>query len=431
MLTQKLRRKSGAIVAAVVAFSVFALSIQVAGAVENGGIGGRPAFPREDNTRSESIFLHELSQGQSVDEGVKLFNNTDSNKIIEVYAVDALVASGGAFSCEQKADSVDETGSWIKLSQEKIEVPARQQRIVPFSIVVPADADVGEHNACIAIAAIEPPSESGVQGVQLSFRSAIRVAITVPGEIIKLLEIASVAAEVRGDDVIVTQSLRNSGNVSLDSDIKTQVKTIFGSSRQEIGGEFVVLAGKTADINYDFDRPYWGGWYRLVTSAVYSDDTNISLGEDGGSQKTVTSTMLVFVTPAPLALAIYALVVVGLASLLLWMVYSRRKKRALLAKAHKHTVAEKDDIQSVARLYSVSWKKLAKYNGIKAPYTLLPGTEILVPQAKLPSKEVVVDSSEGKKVVKTTTRAKKTPSKPKTKKKTASKPKAKKSSNKK
>lgn len=32
-------------------------------AIEYGGFGGRPAFPREDNARTESIFIHTLEPG--------------------------------------------------------------------------------------------------------------------------------------------------------------------------------------------------------------------------------------------------------------------------------------------------------------------------------------------------------------------------------
>lgn len=32
-------------------------------AIEYGGFGGRPAFPREDNARTESIFIHTLDPG--------------------------------------------------------------------------------------------------------------------------------------------------------------------------------------------------------------------------------------------------------------------------------------------------------------------------------------------------------------------------------
>lgn len=43
-------------------FALF-LSSSVVYAIEYGGFGGRPAYPREDNARTESIFIHTLEPG--------------------------------------------------------------------------------------------------------------------------------------------------------------------------------------------------------------------------------------------------------------------------------------------------------------------------------------------------------------------------------
>lgn len=43
---------------------VFCLSfISASFAIEYGGFGGRPAYPRADNPRTESIFIHTLEPG--------------------------------------------------------------------------------------------------------------------------------------------------------------------------------------------------------------------------------------------------------------------------------------------------------------------------------------------------------------------------------
>lgn len=42
--------------------SFLSMSFSVS-AIEYGGFGGRPAYPREDNARTESIFIHTLEPG--------------------------------------------------------------------------------------------------------------------------------------------------------------------------------------------------------------------------------------------------------------------------------------------------------------------------------------------------------------------------------
>lgn len=45
-------------------FALILLSMSFSvSAIEYGGFGGRPAFPREDNARTESIFIHTLEPG--------------------------------------------------------------------------------------------------------------------------------------------------------------------------------------------------------------------------------------------------------------------------------------------------------------------------------------------------------------------------------
>lgn len=41
----------------ILCISSFSLSVE---AIEYGGFGGRPAYPRADNPRTESIFIHTL-----------------------------------------------------------------------------------------------------------------------------------------------------------------------------------------------------------------------------------------------------------------------------------------------------------------------------------------------------------------------------------
>ncbi len=45
-----------------VVFILLSTSFSVS-AIEYGGFGGRPAYPREDNARTESIFIHTLEPG--------------------------------------------------------------------------------------------------------------------------------------------------------------------------------------------------------------------------------------------------------------------------------------------------------------------------------------------------------------------------------
>ena len=80
-------------------------------------------------------------------------------------------------------------GSWIKIEKSEVKLPAGSTQLIPFTISVPANAGVGEHNGCILIQE-KKPKRDDQPGVNLSIRTGLRVAITIPGDIERKLEIA-------------------------------------------------------------------------------------------------------------------------------------------------------------------------------------------------------------------------------------------------
>ncbi|MBI3115096.1 MAG: hypothetical protein HYZ09_01215, partial [Candidatus Kerfeldbacteria bacterium] len=64
-------------------------------AIIYGGLGGRPAFPRPDNPRTENIFVHTLEPGASVADGVFVINTTEDTKTAFVYSADSTPSSDG------------------------------------------------------------------------------------------------------------------------------------------------------------------------------------------------------------------------------------------------------------------------------------------------------------------------------------------------
>jgi LysM repeat protein len=348
------------------------------GAVENSGVGGKPAFPRDDNPRSTSIFVHELKPGESIRDGVEVINNTDQPKTVEVYATDSLVASGGAFSCEQKADSLDFEGKWITLDKSVVELKPNGSEVVGFTIKVPESTSVGEHNACIAFSAVEAPVESSVNGVQLSFRSAIRVAITIPGEITKALTFESIESYLKGDKIIITEQVRNSGNVSLDTELKTDLLGVPFGSFGSTGGEFVVLPAQTVELNLEMKRPIWGGLYRIAATASYSDDTSLSLGETGGTRNEVARSKYIILPPTTPIIILY-LLIAGVSTTLLYTHNKKFKQLELLKSSALSVSAKKQDtLESLATTYDTNWKEIDRLNNLKAPYTLEQGQLLLV-----------------------------------------------------
>ncbi len=353
-------------------------------AIQGGGIGGVPANPRADNSRSKSIFVYKLERGEAVDDAVQVINNTEGPKTLAVYAADAQVASGGAFACAQKVENPIATGSWIDISEGQVTLAPGTKQNVSFKLTVPDDAVPGEQNACIVIQdAKSEPVDQG-NGIKLSFRSAIRVAVTVPGEITKELDFTGFdVTELDNDKTRLSASLRNNGNVSLDTDVRTNIKTFFGNRVRSAGGEFPILAESEVQFNFEVDDIFWGGWYKTQATAEYNASPDQSIGEGENNTTIYGEEKIIFITPKPQALLIEVLAFVVIAGGAIYYIGRQKRYKNLRAKSKNYAVKKGDSINSVAEKHGVSWRLIAKINGLKAPYHIKPGDKLKIPPKKV------------------------------------------------
>lgn len=353
-------------------------------AVEYGGMGGRPAYPRSDNPRTESIFIHTLEPGAVQDEGVLLVNNTEEQKTLQVYAVDLMVSSGGAFACRQMAEPKKGVGNWIELGKDEVTLDSGTSEIVPFTIRVPENASVGEHNGCIVIQEKKEEVE-GQTGMVLSFRTGLRVAITVPGEITRKLEIVDFKIEPEKDGGYLLRAFaKNLGNVSIDADVQVITRYFFGLTLAQHGGQFPVLRSETSEWNFELKKPFWGGWYRSSFALEYEEDLEAEIGKATGKPKIRLEgpSVWFFSTPEPLALAIevVVLLLIVFIGFLFWLL--KKRKKWIKENWIEYEVKSGEDVKMLAEKFDVSWKLLAKVNKLQPPYGLKVGEKIKVPPTK-------------------------------------------------
>jgi len=359
---------------------LFFVSLQTAQAVVYGGIGGRPAYPRLDNPRTESIFVHTLKPGDIQKEGVHVVNNTNEKKTMFVYATDSTPSTGGAFACAQRSETPKDVGSWIKLKQTEVTAEAAKGKIVPFTITVPKNASVGEHNGCIVIQ--EKKKASKGSGAQLSFRTGLRVAITIPGKLERKLEIAGFTMTKKDDGSFQFHPLvKNLGNVSIDANVKVTTRYFFGLTHFENGGQYPILRGETSNWNFNLKKPFWGGWYRSSFSVKYDKNPEAGVGVESGKKLTNLKgpSIWFFSFPTPAGLAIEIIILLGLITIGALVFISQKRKRWIKENWVSYEVKPGEDIKSLSERFDVSWKLLAKTNKLEQPYALKPGQNIKTP----------------------------------------------------
>lgn len=350
-------------------------------AVEYGGIGGRPAYPRDANPRSQSIFVHTLEPGQIVEEGVLMVNNTDKAKTLMVYATDSEVATGGAFTCKQLSDPQLSVGSWIWLAGNEVTLEPATSQVIPFTISAPKSASAGEHNGCIVIQE-KKEKVDGQAGMSLTFRTGLRVAITVPGDITRQLEIVSFESQKRNNKIYFKSKVKNTGNVSIDANVKVYTSHLLKLESYDYGGRYPVLRGESAEWSYETKKVFWGGLYKAVLYVSYNDQ--LGLGESDGYDTVVLTSPAhwFFVMPSLWAWVIYGSISVILITAVTLLIIFKRRKNWIQNNWIDYEVKKGDDLQKIAENLDISWKKLVKVNGLIPPYTLEIGKIIKVPPNK-------------------------------------------------
>lgn len=99
-------------------------------------------------------------------------------------------------------------------------------QLIPFTINVPANASTGEHNGCILIQE-KKVKKDDQPGVNLSIRTGLRLAVTIPGEIQRQLEVVGFDYKRQNGAIVLHPQVKNTGNVSIDADVSVVTRYVF------------------------------------------------------------------------------------------------------------------------------------------------------------------------------------------------------------
>lgn len=349
------------------------LSSGTAYAIEYGGIGGRPAYPRKEEPKSDNVFIHTVKEGQTINEGIKVINNTQTIKTLMIYPADYIPSTDGGFACRQLAEKQTEVGTWINLEKTEVTLKPLTNEVIDFTINVPTGLDAGEHNGCVLVQEKKPEVKKA--GMNLSIRTGLRVLLTVPGELLRQLELVSfkVVPNSLGHYFLIPE-LKNTGNVSIDANVKVITTNLFGMRYFQHGGIYSILKKDTARWNFELKHPFWGGIYKAKVTVDYNNGSKQIFLEKPA--------ITFFVLPTIQAMIIIFAAILPFILMLIFFLMRKQEAKHVRATWRLTTIVHGDTLTSLAKKHGVSWKKLARVNNIKAPYSLTSGEQILVPVKK-------------------------------------------------
>jgi len=358
-----------------------------ANAISASGIGIFPALTKEYTGQQRSWFVYEADLGEEIKDQVELRNDTDKPMVVNAAVLDGAVTDDGAYTLVDKVEDNKDIGTWATLSANKVTLAAHQRKLIDLTIKVPLTADVGSHAGGVVI--WEDKASAGSTGKsagQLSVvtRVAARLYLTVPGDIVRRLDISNVHHTIEKGVLYFNMSLHNGGNVTLLPVADITLRGIFSQIGEQKNSSFGMLLRETS---IDSRTP----WQKKApVFGRFVADFRIHYGEKdfkGEYVKDEYQDVRYVFWLVPWMLLLW--IILGI--LLLWFV---RKlwiwiliRKRLGTKTIEHPVKKGETLTSIADIYEVSPKTIAKFNLLKWPYDLLAGDVLLIPQRKLTKEE--------------------------------------------
>ncbi len=213
--------------------------VTAASAASNGKWSIFPSIP-EGQSSDRPFFAPVLSPGVPYQDSVTIINQSTSDQVFNVYSADAFNTGVGTFSLRRRTDPKVDLGAWVDLPLSTIDVPARREAVVPFTINPPADASPGAHDGgIVAEATSGPVTKSGALKVTVLQAVGVRIYGRVRGPLNPGLSVASVALKVDKDvgsefggavKGTVTYTVTNTGNTNIAPTVALTVSPLIGGA---------------------------------------------------------------------------------------------------------------------------------------------------------------------------------------------------------
>lgn len=386
--------------------SIFIYIPKSSHALTTGGIGAYPAHPDPNIKFSQSWFIYSLDLGESKEDAILLNNTTNEEQTVKLYPVDAIPSNQGNFALEAENALANGIGAWIQLSEKIITLRPGEQREIPFTIAIPINTDVGEHAGGIIIQKAKPGEVEGSGGASIVTRIGVRVYETVPGEIIRNIEISdfSVKKALNKDkapyfDIGLTAI--NKSNVSILAKTDLEIRgwgkiQYFKKSKLEGGltidfkdfsdffkGEILekdwqLMRGQKVSTRWEWPYPEFGR---------YTFQVKMTYGEGAFAKQALSRPITVWVIPW-LELGILFGILFAIIAF-----FAVKRLRYRPGNLVKYIVKSREQLIDIAEKNNMPWKRLVKINKLKTPF-VRAGQVILV------TSNAAIASAAGKKVSK-------------------------------
>ncbi|MEZ4087401.1 MAG: LysM peptidoglycan-binding domain-containing protein [Candidatus Gracilibacteria bacterium] len=333
----------------------------------------------------ERQFNFEVQPGESIESSIIVRNLGRDDITVATYSADGTNSSQGTFALTSKSHEQKFLGTWVTFESPQTTIKAQDEVVIPFTLTIPANATPGNYGGGIAVEAssaeLKGDDELSQAGaVSTSARIYIRTFVSVPGEAINDYSWEKFTFNGKSDNnrSQFHFSFKNNGNSIAIVEPKITLSGIPPLEKSELTLPQITLQPGTElndiELRWD-DQPSFG--YYMATASVTFSEFDIARDEKINSTTQVRQ-IGINLTPWYITVILLGVLII----LIGWAVYHNVTMKRLRSEWKSYKIKQGDTITSVSKEYEVEWKKLAKVNRLKKPYTLKSGNTILVPPKK-------------------------------------------------
>ena len=286
-----------------------------------GSAGSTPVFGLRPGlygrtTLEQGHYQYAVDPPGSVDDSVTVFNFSDREIELRIYAADMVQTLQGGLAPSQAQDKQKGVGLWLKPEVSSIKVPANGRQRVGMRLEVPRFTAAGDHVG--AIVAAKPPDE-GAEGLVIETRVALTVRVRIPGEANLNGEVGPLTVSNAGGDRKFKVQVRNTGNLLFTTDGKIEIRQGSGvvATIPVKPDAVYVIPGGRAEFEATWTKtPLFGGRTAVAKFGITTP---------GDETKQIDSGTLSLSFFSWLVLGLVLLVIVGSIG---WVLVRRRRQRA-------------------------------------------------------------------------------------------------------
>lgn len=338
-------------------------------------------FSMSSEGKANNEINYEITPGETVTGKLTIKSYTDKNIDITLYGADGTQTDRGAFTLTQPYLVQNNLGQWLKLPKTQITIEPKKTQEIEYSISIPANATPGTYGGGIAAVTTpnKKPGSEAPSGASIvsSTRMLFPIFVTIPGE--KTIKYSWDEFSYRSinSNNIFQLKLKNEGNTTITADGKIEISGgPFFKSKTITFNKITLFSDDEILIPINWNEKPLLGFFESKAKLTFSEH-DAKTGEDVTLE---TINKSISFTIIPWAIILGVLLIVAL--LIAIKIMRSLQEEKLIKSCKKYTVKEGETLQGLAEKHNFPWEKLAKINGLKPPYTLKNGDEILIPQKK-------------------------------------------------